>query len=561
MKIPAAQPHNLAKSTWQRDWLLVLIVGTVALLVAVLLQHRIGAQGNDFHTDEAAHYVTSLMVKDLVAGITRGNLKEQAETFYLHYPKVGLGHWPPMLYAVAAVAMATGGEGRGTVLLLMAGFTAAAAAGLFAALRRIIGGPVAAWVALATTVLFTSQEAFGRLMPDMLVNALLLLTAVMYSRFMRRPTLWYGLALGAAACAALMTRGTAFALAGLPLLTWLFARQWPAWNLKAWLMAVAPAVLVALPWYALTRGMTQGSWLADSSSAAYAVKSLTTYGNGTIAEMGLPLVLLSIVGAVMALRVPNGTTERVLWSALLAMAASVVLLHLAIPAGIEQRYIWLPMVVMLACAGKAMHRIISLLPNSWYPAISNGALKNVVWLLLGGVTLWGLAQHEPAHLRLRGFSALHQSLLSLDNSPSVLLVASDPRGEGSMVAYTAQADKRPGRFVLRGSKILIKEDWFGRDSVDLFPDTVQLAAALDRHQVGAVVVDTSLPKEERRPYHERLLQLLRQDSGWRLSLQQPVIRNGVPAGSAYLFVRQASDQPARPDAAMLKLLRAEMLAR
>ena len=53
--------------------------------------------------DEAAHFVTGLMVHDFIAGMDWSSPVEYAENYYLHYPKVALGHWPPAFYLLQAM--------------------------------------------------------------------------------------------------------------------------------------------------------------------------------------------------------------------------------------------------------------------------------------------------------------------------------------------------------------------------------------------------------------------------------------------------------------------------
>ena len=110
----------------------------VLLLAAVLLLQVIGGaysaalSGTE---DEAAHYVTGLLFRDYVASGLRTTPIEYAEDYYLHYPKVGIGHWPPVFYALQAVWTLPFGASRTSVLLLMAVIAAALAWSLYRFLR------------------------------------------------------------------------------------------------------------------------------------------------------------------------------------------------------------------------------------------------------------------------------------------------------------------------------------------------------------------------------------------------------------------------------------------
>src|ERR1700686_1788292 len=73
----------------------------------VLLQFLSGAYRAEFsgYPDESAHYVTSLMVRDFIVSLQYTEPMQFANDYYLHYPKVALGHWPPFFYALGGIWM------------------------------------------------------------------------------------------------------------------------------------------------------------------------------------------------------------------------------------------------------------------------------------------------------------------------------------------------------------------------------------------------------------------------------------------------------------------------
>ena len=52
--------------------------------------------------DEAAHYVTALMIRTYVTDALGASPLQFAKDYYLHYPKVAFGVWPPMFHLVLA---------------------------------------------------------------------------------------------------------------------------------------------------------------------------------------------------------------------------------------------------------------------------------------------------------------------------------------------------------------------------------------------------------------------------------------------------------------------------
>src|SRR5689334_5000366 len=72
----------------------------VSLAALLLLQYWSGSHSAELsgYPDEPAHYVTGLMVRGYLVHGWHSFPMRYAEDFYLHYPKVALGHWPPAYY-------------------------------------------------------------------------------------------------------------------------------------------------------------------------------------------------------------------------------------------------------------------------------------------------------------------------------------------------------------------------------------------------------------------------------------------------------------------------------
>jgi len=66
-----------------------------------------------------------------------------AESYYVHYPKLALGHWPPMFYIIQAAWYATFGVTTFSAILLMGVITTAAAVALAFRFMRLGGIPAA----------------------------------------------------------------------------------------------------------------------------------------------------------------------------------------------------------------------------------------------------------------------------------------------------------------------------------------------------------------------------------------------------------------------------------
>jgi hypothetical protein len=91
---------------WPRNWLgsrtALWTLGSFVLFlsITIALQWEAGAFQSELggDPDAPAHYMTGLMVRDYVASFARTQPLLYAQNDYQHYPKIGLGHWPPGYY-------------------------------------------------------------------------------------------------------------------------------------------------------------------------------------------------------------------------------------------------------------------------------------------------------------------------------------------------------------------------------------------------------------------------------------------------------------------------------
>src|SRR5262245_31282128 len=99
---------------------LAVAVGLFGLIT--VLQLLSGAYRSEFgsHSDEPAHVVTGLMVRDYLASPDWYSPLAFAKDYYAHYPKVALGHWPPAFYVLEAIWMLLFGATRASLLVLIA---------------------------------------------------------------------------------------------------------------------------------------------------------------------------------------------------------------------------------------------------------------------------------------------------------------------------------------------------------------------------------------------------------------------------------------------------------
>jgi len=472
-------------ATGRRTYLAVVAVFLLALLLAFTAQWCGGAYQADLagHPDEAAHYVTGLMVRDYAVALLTGNIEPPiayARRYYAALPRVALGHYPPGFYLVEALWLLPA-PGVASALLLQAALSAALSAFVFATVRPHAGTWIAAGAAVLLQALPWLRQIELLVMSDLLVCLLALAAGAAWNRFLDDPTGRRAGGFGLLAAAAILTKGTALFLALLPPLSLLLARRWELLRRPALYLAPVPVLLLAAPWMLATYGITQEG-MATASLGEYLALALPAYGKAAWPVL-VPLLPALAVGL---LAPATGTATAARRWAVFALAG--LLFTVAVPSGIDARYL-LP----TAIAG-----IIAAALGVGSLAASPGRTPRVLAALIPGAILacW-LTIPVPIKLPA-GFA---QAAEIVGQEPGTVLVISDARGEGAFIAEIARREPRPGRTVLRSSKEMAASDWLGRGYESSIRTPEELDRLLTERRVAWVVVDLSVAPIYQRPHH------------------------------------------------------------
>jgi 4-amino-4-deoxy-L-arabinose transferase-like glycosyltransferase len=401
----------------------------LALLVLVVLGQWLGgAYRAEFigETDEAAHHVTGMMVHDYVAAGLPWPPMQFAQKFHEQYPRVALGHWPPLFYVLEAAWMFVFGDGRYSILLLIASIQALWAFLCWKLFGRFLG-PVESW--LATLYLIATPEALvrGRLVMTEILVALLVLAAVLaLHKLIDQPGWKWSLAFGALASAAILAKGTGVFLAPLPILAVFTLRRWDL--LKSpwfWL----PAAMVAAtcgPWYALA------PFALHEKAARFGDPYLRTVRFDSLfhhfaAQLTWPGLALSLLGWWRTMvRIVRRDEQSPLWI-LLAWAIPVAwAFHVYIGAW-QSRHLVMVAPFMMLFAATGLRWIFDKL----------GQPKPVLRWAAAVIVLAVAARHVVA-LEKKPHRGLDEVAKQILNRPefarSPLLIVSDSVGEGAFIS-------------------------------------------------------------------------------------------------------------------------------
>lgn len=474
-----------------RSHIISVCVFFLLLALTFVLQVRSGAYDSDFggHADEAAHVVTGLMVRDYLAGpVWEGtHPMRYAEDYYERFPKVAIGHYPPGFYLVEGLWLLPS-RSKTAVLLLPVFLTAFAGWVMFEAGRQLMGFTGAFAAAVLFPLMHLVQTYTAIVMSDVLLVVWCLLAAMAFSRFLATGTARWSLAFGLLATAAILTKGSGLLLALIPPFAIVFSGRFRTLlAVKLWLAPI-PVLLFAVPWLVMTTKITSEG-MSEAPLSEYLLNAIPYYLTESINVLGFVLIILvalAFVTAVKRIRRKKGLpeTEAVLW----ALAIAVVVFYCAVPSGLDGRYLLplIPPVIILALLSLS-HLAGNL--REQYPALSGK------WLVLAGALAVGFEMSRPAIKVYAGPTQAVERLLDESDEPLNLLVCSDARGEGALIA--AAALLAPDRVVVqRGTKLLSTSDWLGREYTETFSNEEEMLELLDRSGITHVVIDQSVPETD-----------------------------------------------------------------
>jgi 4-amino-4-deoxy-L-arabinose transferase-like glycosyltransferase len=535
------------------------IAFVVLLGVVVILQFLSGAYASGFggYPDEPAHLVTSLMIREFALSLDFRHPWQFAQQYYYHYPKVAIGWWPPVFYAVLGAWFFIVGASRATALAFIAIIAAATASVIYVTGRRLIGR----WAGLLAAVLFVAsplvQESSARVMTEHLTTLGILVSALCFARLARTGRIGDGLLFGTAAAIAILTHGNAWALALMPGISIALANKW--WLLRRpglWL-AMVPVLVLCVPWYAATLGMIQGGWAPGNVS--YRMEAIPGFIRYLYLGMGLAVLIFAVVGVwETIIQVKPRTAVAPEWSALGGLMIATFILYAIVPIPIDGRFVvvMLPVVVLFAAAG------VNAIAQRLGTRLRIVGVRTGLALALIAAFCWQ-SFALPVQLRNGGYEALVQDAETrVANVPQNWLISAGGTGEGCLVAAIALREVGRHSYVMRGKTLLGGGDWLWHNMQDRFDTPAKLARLLDDLPVSIIVIDDDIPPDQQRPYQLRLEKLMVTDSKkWELVGSYPQIQGGVLLpNSLHVYARRPiASLATAPPSIRLDLLRTLMV--
>lgn len=462
----------------------ILAVFLLFLLISIALQAAAGAWSSEiWDYDEAAHYVTGMMVHDFLRSPLQSPISF-ARTYYDHYPKVALGHWPPAFYAVQGVWTSIFSRSIESVLALLAALAAGIGTLVWWQWRRDLGDAIAIGAAAIFLLLPITQNSLFYLMAELPLVLSVLAAGWAFCWFIETRTLRAALAFGALSTVAILTKPNGWLLAFVPPIALLLTRNLKLLRLPTIWIAAALVLAISVPWYVLTFRMVEEGWSGGTQPQFLGSVALTNL-RFVIRDAGWIAIILAIPGFWdrVARRVLSSRVSP-LWAVLSALAISCYLFHsFAVPVREARHLLLVDLAILLFAAAGAT--VVAQWCARW-PVVRTPVFWAATAAVLILTTQFRL-RSKPAY----GSRQVVDAVLAMTPSQSSpILVTSVVSGEGAVISEIARReDGQRLRRVLRASKSIATMRWDGKAYRFPYEDPASLLRRIDELGVKLLVID------------------------------------------------------------------------
>jgi hypothetical protein len=459
----------------------------VVLSIAAGVQWATGAFTSDFDADddEPAHVVSSLLVRDYITQDLPHNPLTFAREYYAHFPKVAIGHWPPLFHTTEALWTLAAGRSKAAMIVWLAVLAAGVTTLIFVWTRRGQDAILASFAAVAFFASPLVQAGITAVMPDILLALLAFAAASSLGAFwecgQKRYAVWF--AVFAFAAAATNGRGIAVALICVPtgaVLSTAHKRRWLVALFATGAFLLLPNFFPGAAPFSVLAILLSFWWFLEHSAML----------------LSWPVAGLALVGAVSLFR---SRREHPRWVPMLGLAAAVLMFQCLGNWPFHDRYLLMPApaVAVLAAAGcRACLQSFS-------------STRRVAALFLCAAVVVAFDAPQYSKKPDLGYHIFASEAVAQAHATS--LIAADAVHEGSYIAEMDLLDPWRAHTILRGTKVLSQSTWAGNFYRMRFASPSDAGGWLDKTDVTMVIVETT-----GRPHVVQLLEWLRADAAhWR----------------------------------------------
>lgn len=436
--------------------------------------------------DEPSHFLNSYFISSYIKTHLGANPLAFATDYYVHYPKISIGHWPPAYYGILGIVFLAMPATYPWIFALNVLMASLPAIGVAAALVRLHGRRLA--LAGVVAYMLTPLVAEGQIMfmVDQPLAACLLAATATWVAYTERQTWTRAIGFSALAALAVLIKGNGWIAALIPVFHIVLTGRWRLLLSVRLLVAAVLGAIVVVPWYLVTAKIAAGGFNYQAG-LPYAWQALSSNVMFLANNMTLPGVALALFAMVAEWRARRADPMR--WNmvaGLVALILSTLALQSIVPVDIVDRYMApaLPAMVVLALLGlwRLLAGVRATSPGRVRLAYAAGAVV-FLGMLAPGV------QHIATRLPKSDVGApTAAALIAPGDAPSVTVVDGSAGYEGAMIAAAAVSDPHLRGYIVRSSKMLADSNFMGTTYSLKFAGNAQVLAELARLGVQNVVL-------------------------------------------------------------------------
>jgi hypothetical protein len=475
MQVP---PHSTSARFLGLTYLCAVAIGVLVMMLA--RAYQAGFSG----ADEPSHFLNGYFIANYLTHHFGSNPMGAASEFYIHYPKISIGHWPPAYYGFLGILFTVLPPTMPVVFAINVLCAALPALGVVAALAMLDGRRAAVAGMLVYGLSPLVLEGDAMFMVDQPLAGCLVAATAVWIAYVRQPG--WGKALGFALLAALavLIKGNGWLVVFVPLFHIVLTARWKLLLSFRLYAAAALMALIVVPWYVLTAKIAADGFNyqagIDYASMALGANLRTLMENVT--PVGMALAAYAVVAEFRERR--HAMLRWTIVSGAISLLLATLVFQSLVPVDIVPRYMApaLPVLVMLAVLGG--QRLLARLGSRTPPrlqVVSAAAL--VLVMALPGVL--HLVQRVP-----KADTGIEQvaNRLSSEVQPQLTVIDGPAGAEGAFIADMAVRDRDLKGYVIRSSRLLADSNFMGSSYSLKFSEPGQVLDELHRLGIRHVVI-------------------------------------------------------------------------
>ncbi len=492
-------------------FLVYLLVISIVNFYANAFSSELGAT-----SDEPAHYLTVLMFIKYFGSSFPANPLHFFQDFYLHYPKIGLGNWPPAFYLGASLYGLVFGASIAKMMFLQCLIAAGILHCTFYLLSKVTNLFLALILPILLLLVFEWQKQMATFMLDHLIELEVTLVIILLLNFIKGQSAFSTFLLSLVVTVGSLTKGNfLFVYLWIPLVLvrYISFKDLRKQNLVSCFL---PPVIFTFLWYHYTKEYRSLGWSVEEDITKYAIYSLKNIFLFITDQLSVSLVVLIFLLALLNylpvlkrtqvdLQEVNKDKEVILYIVLMGIF-SYIAFHLFIPTGTVIRHyvVLIPMLLLVLVIGFESLDI---------------RRKSITSILIFTAFFTGVYSSNNFDFyikRIQGSQSVVQYLEKESIIDDKILIASDPFGQGGMIVEFANISLGNNRSLIRSDKLLSNVNWSGSSYNAKYENLSELESMLIDNEINWVIVDKTVDVQFPEKHHFDLINLLPNNPNYKL---------------------------------------------